>query len=163
MSHHVFCNDHVHDNDTKSQYPLMRMNPALPLRSYLRFQHIYGPLVYSLIGISYPLGDTQNYLSGRYFDVTFHELSLFDRVLFIIGKVCHVTLFVVLPYLSFGYSFVWQWYLLVQLCGGLWLASVFAVSHNNTRCEHNCSSTDWAEMQVCLIFSSFCCCWLKFP
>ncbi len=154
IGHHVFCNDVQNDNDTKSQYPLMRMNPGLPYRSYLQYQHIYGPAVYSLLGVSYPIGDTTNYLSGAYADIPLHELSTVDRAIFIFGKCLHFVLFFLLPFYTFGLPFLWKWYLPTLLVGGLWLASVFAVSHNNSKCVHNCSSTDWALMQVhCLTHS----------
>ena len=66
VGHHIFCNDVENDNDTKSQFPLMKMNPSLPHRAYLQFQHLYFPFLYSLLGISYPLGDAANYMNGSY-------------------------------------------------------------------------------------------------
>lgn len=136
------------DNDTKSQYPLMRLNPALPHRWHLQFQHIYGPFLYCFLGVSYPIGDTRNYIAGSYLDIPLHELTFTDRAIFIFGKCLHCFLFFILPFSIFGISFIWKWYLPTLLVGGLYLASVFAVSHNNSKCLHNCQETDWAKMQV---------------
>ena len=36
-------------------------NPQLPRRFYMRFQHIYGPIMYCLLGISYTTGDVVEY------------------------------------------------------------------------------------------------------
>uniref|UniRef100_A0A7S4NB43 Cytochrome b5 heme-binding domain-containing protein n=1 Tax=Paramoeba aestuarina TaxID=180227 RepID=A0A7S4NB43_9EUKA len=150
VGHHVFCNDVENDNDTKSQYPLMKMNPSLPHRAYLRFQHIYFPFLYSLLGVSYPVGDAANYASGSYAgEIKLHDLSVTDRAIFLSGKALHVSLYFLIPIYFLGwYTWFLQWYLPTQLMGGLWLASVFAVSHNNTLCEHNCTSTDWANLQI---------------
>jgi len=63
-------------------------------------------------------------------------------------KSLHALLFFVLPFYYYGISFIWRWYLPTFLCGGMWLASVFAVSHNNNLSEHNSTTKDWAEMQI---------------
>ena len=148
VAHHIFCNDVKKDNDTKSQFPLMRMNPALPHREYLRYQHIYGLFLYSLIGISFPIGDLLSFLSGKYADVDLHPLSLIDKATFYIGKAVHLTLFFLIPCYVLGISFLWKWYLPLELVGGVWLAGLFAVSHNNSACLHNYESEDWALMQI---------------
>ena len=81
--------------------------------------------------------------------IKLHNLSPIDRAIFLSGKALHFSLYFFIPLYVLGVeSWFWGWYLPTQLVGGCWLASVFAVSHNNTLCEHNCPSTDWAELQV---------------
>eukprot|EP00211_Chloroparvula_japonica_P006580 CAMPEP_0119131694 /NCGR_PEP_ID=MMETSP1310-20130426/10525_1 /TAXON_ID=464262 /ORGANISM="Genus nov. species nov., Strain RCC2339" /LENGTH=421 /DNA_ID=CAMNT_0007122285 /DNA_START=52 /DNA_END=1317 /DNA_ORIENTATION=- len=148
VGHHVFCNDVNMDSDTYSQYPIMKMNPALPHRAYLKLQHMYAPILYSLIGVSYPIGDIQCFLEGRYAWIDVHPLSLVDSALYYTGKFLYVSLYYVVPFYVFGIAAIWTWLLPALLTGGFWLAALFAVSHNNNACEHNAETADWAAMQI---------------
>ena len=98
VGHHVFPNDSLYDNDSVGNYPLMRTNPAMPLnnRWYLRYQHIYGPmLLYPLIGISYTFGrhffcfsahkfsgDFSSFLKKRYGPIDLQPLQTLEVFLF---------------------------------------------------------------------------------
>eukprot|EP01130_Rhizamoeba_saxonica_P001719 TRINITY_DN1157_c0_g1_i2.p1 TRINITY_DN1157_c0_g1~~TRINITY_DN1157_c0_g1_i2.p1 ORF type:complete len:284 (+),score=34.62 TRINITY_DN1157_c0_g1_i2:274-1125(+) len=153
ISHHTNPNHHVLDADTVSNFPIIRMNPNLPVRPWNRFQHIYGPCLYSLLGLMYPIGDIQGYLNGTYEHIPLHPLRIVDRVLFIVGKVLHYTLFFAVPiYVHGWYSGILHCIVPMQLVGGWFLAAVFAVSHNTEECEYNidfiADKMDWAEMQI---------------
>ena len=57
VAHHADPNDVMHDPDSYNNFPIIRFNPALPCQWYHRFQPIYAPIMYSLIGMSYVIGD----------------------------------------------------------------------------------------------------------
>lgn len=62
IAHHAHPNDFEMDADTFSQYPTLRMNPKLPRRGYLKYQHIYAPFLYTLIGLMYSFLDIVSFL-----------------------------------------------------------------------------------------------------
>lgn len=160
LAHHAYPNDSEWDADTFGNYPILRLNPALPCRWWHRFQHIYILALYSLIGIDYSVMDIANYWRGYYAHIKLHKLRLIDHVLFIVGKLAHFTLVLFIPLALYD----WQRalltiYLPLELCGGFFLASLFAVSHNTDRSEYNLPKHEsaaapgarvpcWAEMQI---------------
>ena len=62
IAHHAHPNDVEMDADTFSQFPILRMNPELPLRGYLKFQHIYAPFLYTCIGLMYSFLDVVSFV-----------------------------------------------------------------------------------------------------
>jgi len=171
LAHHAYPNDSEWDVDSFGNYPILKLNPALPAKWWHRYQHIYIIFLYSLIALDYSVMDIVNYLRGRYAHIDLHPLRLQDHLLFIIGKVAHFSLVLLIPVWVEG----WAWwrviggvYLPLELCGGLFLASLFAVSHNTEQAAYNLpkdaadshggvkagasSSTGdvpcWAEMQI---------------
>lgn len=76
-------------------------------------------------------------------------LRTVDRVLFVLGKVLHYTYILLLPIYVLGVAAIWRVVLPLELVGGWFLASVFAVSHNAEDATYNAEpDMDWAEMQV---------------
>lgn len=149
IAHHAHPNDHELDADTVSNFPLIRMNPILPVRWYLRFQHLYAPLLYSLLGIAYPIGDIAGYLRKTYEHVKLQPLRSVDTWCFILGKVVHYSITLALPIYLNGWAWGIGFFLVMQCVGGNFLASVFAVSHNAEANDYNCApGTDWAEQQI---------------
>jgi fatty acid desaturase (delta-4 desaturase) len=149
IAHHAHPNDHDLDADTISNFPLIRMNPILPVRWYLRFQHIYAPILYSLLGIAYPIGDVQGFLAKSYEHVKLHPLRLIDSFTFLLGKTVHYGLVLGLPWYVHGWKFALAFFFVMQAVGGNFLASVFAVSHNSEANDYNCDpDLDWAETQI---------------
>jgi fatty acid desaturase len=148
--HHAYPNHHELDGDTFSKFPLVRFNPKLPIRWYLRFQWLYAPLVlYSLMGISYTYEDILCYLSRKYLFQPLQPLRKIDHAFFWIGKLLHCFFFLILPIYFHGWSGIWLYYLNFELFGSNMLASLFAVSHNTEETAYNISETsDWAEMQI---------------
>lgn len=149
IAHHAHPNDHELDADTFGNYPIMRHNPQMPSRSYMRLQHLYFPLVYMWLGIAYPIDDIRGFISGRYEHVRLHKLRAVDLALFIIGKLIHYTLVLGLPLMTWGVSALWTFYLPMMLPGGWVLASTFAVSHNVESTVYNMPrNACWAETQI---------------
>lgn len=147
--HHAYPNDSSKDADTFSQFPILRMNPKLKRHWYHRYQHIYGPVLYSFIGISYLIGDIVNFVQKRYEYLTLQPLNGVDRSIFIGGKVVHIIAFFLLPCILHGWYGFFYLYLPMTLFGSLFLATLFAVNHNTEETEYNLDpKMDWAEQQV---------------
>lgn len=148
--HHICPNHHELDGDSYSKYPVMRLNPKLPTVWYLAYQWMYGPFfLYSLMGLSYSFEDITTLLSGRYLTATLHPLRPVDKLIFWGGKILHHLLFMVLPVYLHGWGALIKLYLLMELCGSNFLATVFAVSHNTSKTDYNIhEDQDWAELQI---------------
>jgi len=148
VAHHAYPNNEKLDGDTYSNYPLLRLNPNLPILWYSRFQCYYAPLLYSFLGMAYFFGDFQSIAQGKYLHVDFQPVQTKELAIFYIGKLIHFTLFMLLPVHLHGPGGLLL-YLSMQLVGGNFLASVFAVSHNLPNLEYNMDeNTDWAEIQI---------------
>jgi len=144
-------NDIDIDPDTYSNFPIIRYNPKLPFRAHNKYQHIYGPLLYTLLGIAYPIGDFQGYFAKSYLDIHLQPLRPIDKFLFFSGKFLYFFLVLVVPFMFYGLTTTITFYLLMQFVGSFYLASLFAVSHNNTLCDYNVErekDVEWAEIQI---------------
>lgn len=160
LAHHAYPNDMEWDADTFNNYPILRLNPALPAKWWHQFQHLYILCLYSLIGIDYSVNDIVNYIKGHYAHIVLHKLRTLDHLLFISGKLAHFSIVLFIPLALYPWRVaILQIYLPIELCGGMFLAALFAVSHNTERAEYNlpkdpATVTDgthvpcWAEMQI---------------
>jgi len=148
--HHIHPNHHELDGDSYSKFPIMRLNPKLPLTWYIRFQWIYGPfLLYSFLGIAYSFEDLATYFSGKYLFANLQPLRLIDKVQFWLGKILHFSIFMCVPMYLHGWMALFYLYVNMELFGSNFLASLFAVSHNTQETEYNLPETlDWAEVQI---------------
>ena len=151
--HHQHPNDTALDADSYSNWPVIRFNPAMPLRWYHAAQCVYAPLLYCFIGVAYPIGDVTDVLRGAHEHTPMHPLRARDAALFVAGKLAHYGLTVALPVALWGWhTALLGFWLPFQLAGGLFLAASFAVSHNTEATEYNtrrgAATPCWAEQQI---------------
>ncbi|KAA0163649.1 hypothetical protein FNF31_02810 [Cafeteria roenbergensis] len=150
VAHHADPNDADLDCDTYMEWPLIRFNPGLRVRDFQAYQHIYGPMLYSLMAFAYGFGDIYTVLSGAYGHTQLHKLRLSDQAVFWGGKAVHFGLFYGLPiYLHGVVHGLCCITLPAMLAGGFFLASTFAVSHNSTGAAYNVPrGVDFGELQT---------------
>lgn len=162
LAHHAYPNDLDWDADTFGNYPILRLNPGLEPKWWHRFQHLYILFLYSLIGLDYSFHDILNYMRGQYAHIRLHDLRPLDHAMFILGKVAHFTIVLFVPLALYPWKqAIFGMYLPIELCGGWFLACVFAVSHNTERAAYNLVKDPatavggpkvhtpcWAEMQI---------------
>jgi len=149
IGHHAYPNINELDADTFSNFPIMKLNPGLPSNWYNAYQHIYGPILYSFLGIAYAIGDIFSYMDNKYINVPLQPLRPIDKIIFIAGKISYFSLFVLVPIYLYGFAGIWKYYLPMVLVGSNFLASLFAVSHNTHETEYNLDpNSDWAEIQI---------------
>jgi len=141
-------NDVEKDADSYSNFPILKTNPKLPNRFYLQFQHLYAPILYSFLGLSYYFGDFFAYWSGTYDNIKLHQSRLIDTFIFYGGKLFYAFFFFFVPIYLYGWQGIYLYILPYQLIGSNFLASLFIVSHNADDCEYNYSGNDWAALQV---------------
>lgn len=162
-SHHIFPNVNGSDIDI-DENPFLRMSPNLPWRSHFRFQHLYAPLVYTLVGVYTTLWGDFVYLFKRRManlpDITHrpHQYALFA-----LGKVFYFAVVLAIPMavLPLPWWEVLLGYLAMQAVGSLMFVFLFAGTHfsdvtdfpavsaggrvGRTWAEHNLATAcDWA-------------------
>jgi len=150
VGHHVHCNDLEGDADTSTVIPLFRFNPSLPHYWHMRFQCVYMYVLYSLIGATSPFVDMSDWLNRAHGEIKWNKPTLLDAVIFWSFKAFYFFYMFYVPYVVYGnWTFLYKFYLPSMLPGGVYLATLFAVSHNNEDCEYNVRDTDdWAAQQV---------------
>eukprot|EP01126_Amoeba_proteus_P041881 TRINITY_DN4521_c0_g1_i1.p1 TRINITY_DN4521_c0_g1~~TRINITY_DN4521_c0_g1_i1.p1 ORF type:complete len:412 (+),score=36.70 TRINITY_DN4521_c0_g1_i1:81-1316(+) len=148
VSHHVYPNDVHRDTDTYSNFPLLKLNPALEVKWYFQYQHYYYPFIYCWLGLSYYIEDVRYFVLKKYFHVPLQPLRLRDFVTFYGGKLLFTIIYFVVPIYLYGWSSVWKVIIPTQLVGSEFLASTFVVSHNTEEIAYNYDGDDWAESQI---------------
>lgn len=148
VSHHVYPNDVHKDTDSYSNFPILKLNPALEPKWYFKYQHYYFPLVYCWLGLSYYIEDVKNFLKAKYLHIPLQPLRTVDQVTFWLGKFIFTMTMIIIPCYLHGWDGLWKYFLPIELVGGEFLASTFVVSHNTEEIHYNFEGDDWAEMQI---------------
>jgi linoleoyl-CoA desaturase len=149
VSHHVHCNDTEHDDDTSAALPFVRFHGNSPHEWYMKYQPYYVWLLYAQLGMTQQIFDTMAFVKGTVGSVRLLDISQADRIQFWVCRALYVIVYLLVPRVVLGsWSGVAQFYVPLQLAGSLYLASLFAVSHNNELCEDDVHDTnDWAASQ----------------
>lgn len=95
--------------------------------------------------------DTLNLLAGHFEHIALQPMRVWDYASFFVGKAIHYTAVLLLPVWWYGlWTGVLCVFLPLELIGGWFLATVFAVSHNTEANDYNVPQDKhgWAEMQV---------------
>lgn len=125
--HHTYTNITGHDGDI-DKATLLRFSPHDPWRPFNRFQHLYTPILYSLI--SFPwifFGDYQWMVQTRKKE----NISKKDLALFLIFKASNLFLMALLPFLvlSAPISQIVVGLIVMHMSGGFLIAVVFQLAH----------------------------------
>jgi linoleoyl-CoA desaturase len=136
--HHTYTNIHGVDEDL-SVSPLLRLSPEAPRAWYHRFQHLYGPLAYSLSTVNWLFAkDYQQFLKkdiGPYTDKT-HPPR--EWATLFVGKAVAYALFLVVPFVVLDLAW-WQLlvgFLAAHLTAGAILGIIFQLAHVVEGPEH---------------------------
>ncbi len=129
VNHHSFTNVESADADIDLG-AIARLAPSQPHRPYFRLQHIYVWPLYSLLGVSWVVyADWRDYLARSIGANPFPAPQGSERVLFWLGKVAWVVIWLVVP-LSFNAVGAWLGLLLwTYLVLGFTLSIVFQLAH----------------------------------
>lgn len=127
--HHTFTNIVSVDDDI-GKTPMFRLVPSHEYRWFHRYQHLYCWFIYCFTTIywfyidDFVVYKTQK-ISGKSFSMNDKEKKIFW-----IGKIIHITLFIILPFLLLGFSWWTLCYLLIMhASASLFLAIVFQMAH----------------------------------
>ncbi|XP_064391461.1 uncharacterized protein LOC135339316 [Halichondria panicea] len=118
------------------------------------YQHVYVPMLYCLLVVKTRLQDILILFSGKNGNIRMNPLFLNQWVIFILGKLGHLTCYVVIPAFIIPWPQLLVAILVSDVCMSYWLALTFQVSHVVSEVEwpkpdkDNVVHMDWAEMQV---------------
>jgi linoleoyl-CoA desaturase len=127
--HHAYTNIEGIDDDIDAG-DLLRFNHLQKYRPFHRYQHLYVWPLYSLLYLAWVFfGDYKKYFTRKVGDVALKKLSVKDHILFWTFKVCHLTVFVVLPIIYAGFLPWLTGFLIFSMSTGLLLSLVFQLAH----------------------------------
>lgn len=127
IHHHIYTNIPGYDDDIDKAI-LLRLNTSDKVYWFHRFQHIYAPILYSLIGFNWVFYSDYYWF---YKEGKNNKAKVSDVTIFFILKAANLLLFLILPLL---FLTVPWWYVLLgftsmQVCGGLVISIVFQLAH----------------------------------
>jgi linoleoyl-CoA desaturase len=154
--HHTYTNvDGIDDDIAKS--PIIRQCESQKWVPAHKIQHLYLTPIYSLSTLFWIFNmDFQKYFKRKIYTTDAWEMSTKNHIIFWVTKVYYVTVFMILPMMTFGF---WAWlggYLVANCALGITLSFVFQLAHvvENTEFEHvpldetKHLETAWAEHQI---------------
>jgi linoleoyl-CoA desaturase len=154
VMHHTFTNIDGADDDIDAE-PLMRMCASQPRYWFHRFQHIYGVVVYCFVyAIWIFVLDYQKYFSQKVVGLPITNMRFKDHFLFWAGKVCNLTLFIVIPIISVGVADALIGFGVFVMITGLLITLVFQLAHAVEHTDYpevtgeNKIENEWAIHQV---------------
>lgn len=152
VSHHVYCNDDVHDMDVFSTAPIFRLDVNQPKLWYHKFQSLYMWAAYSTLWFSIQYSDWEAFFKRAVPGVNMYGLTYREQAVFLLGKAVHLGLNAALPIYLHGVSAWLPAFLSYTLFGSLLLSWFFMVSHNLVPLKPEnfggLSKTDWAAWQI---------------
>eukprot|EP01065_Artemidia_motanka_P040052 TRINITY_DN4960_c0_g1_i2.p1 TRINITY_DN4960_c0_g1~~TRINITY_DN4960_c0_g1_i2.p1 ORF type:complete len:461 (+),score=145.09 TRINITY_DN4960_c0_g1_i2:69-1385(+) len=152
VSHHTFTNDVHLDQDVFAQFPVLRLDDSQPLRSYHRWQWLYGVLGMPILWFTIQWADLMQLAAHKAFLVTFWGTSRIETLVALALKALHVYWLFVYPASLHGFGAMLVPWAAVLGVGSLFLSLTFIVSHNIEETK-GCSLTedarkDWARWQI---------------
>ncbi len=165
--HHIFTNIDGSDPDINTEndgLDFWKIKPFQRWLPYYRFQHIYMPILYSLLTIKMKLQDFRTILTMKKGPIRINQLGTYQLVSFIAAKAIHLSCRLVLPYPFVPLSSLLLMNLAAEVTAGLWLAPISQMSHihaeafsssptaensgNSLKKDQTIIKQSWAEFQV---------------
>ena len=162
--HHIFTNIDGSDPDietTNDGLDFWRIKPFQRWFPNYRFQHIYMPILYSLLTIKMKLQDFHSILVMKKGTIRINQLSTYQLVSFIASKAICFSYRLILPYPFMPLSSIFLMNLTAELTTGLWLGLITQINHINAKAflssptaensqkkDQKIIKQNWAEFQV---------------
>ena len=162
--HHIFTNIDGSDPDVNTVndgLDFWRIKPFQRWFPNYRFQHIYMPILYSLLTLKMKFQDFHSILKMKKGTIQINQLGKYQLVSFIAVKTIHFSYRLILPYLFMPLSSIFLMNLTAELAAGLWLGPITQISHihpeaflssptaeNLLKKDQTIIKQNWAEFQV---------------
>ncbi len=129
---HHFKTNTVDDDDLFSGW-ILRMHPSQPLLWIHRYQFIYAPfLLYQVLYFFWVFwNDFVKYWTKRVrnYDIRPNEINRADHFNFWLSKIVHISLFIVFPWLLFGWKIMLIGYAVYSIICSAVISNVFQLAH----------------------------------
>lgn len=152
--HHTYTNIPGVDDDIEAGV-FMYLNPTNKKYPLHRFQHLYFPLIYSLLYLYWVFyADYKKYFSKKVATVKIDSFTIREKWIFWLSKIFHLIVFIIVPISVLGWK---QWtilFLIYALTAGLILSIVFQLAHVveethfPTPDEKNTIQDEWMKHQL---------------
>ena len=153
--HHKFPNVNDWDSDVEQSGPII-VFPSDEQKRYTRFQHIYFFALYPLFMLNWVLiRDFRDYFDSSRIVGRSFEIPTIEYVKLFFFKALNITMYILIPWLVFGYSF-WMAlaaFVLLTISGSLVAMLVLLTPHTNEGNafplnEHGLIHQSWFSHQV---------------
>lgn len=125
LRHHVYTNIPGYDQDIDKAI-LLRLSPADPLYSFHRYQHLYAPVLYCLLGFNWILYTDYKWLWEERFCC---KPSIGDFFALFLFKLFNAALTLILPFVFLPWQHALLGCFVMYVVGGFSLALIFQLSH----------------------------------
>jgi len=130
IGHHLYTNVRGADPDIgENEVDFRRVSPAQEWRWFYKYQHIYAPILYGLLGFKYRTQDWESFVLRMNGPIRVLTPSTFDVVMWLAGKVSFLTMRLVLPLFFMPLGRLMVILFIAEFTLGYYLAFVFQVSH----------------------------------
>ncbi|MDF3831549.1 acyl-CoA desaturase [Cupriavidus basilensis] len=154
MLHHTYTNVAGKDDDLELG-GLMRLSPRQAWRPWHRAQHLYAPLLYSLLTLFLAgFGDFHKLLTNRISDTALQKRAWWELPYFVMTKAAYFGYALVIPMLFHPAWQVLVCFVGIHLLLGFTLSLVFQLAHTVMEAEFPAGDEngrmpyDWAEHQL---------------
>jgi len=157
IGHHIYTNVFQCDPDlpVKMEGDPRRLVDNQKWASIYRFQHIYLPPLYGILGIKFRIQDfTDTFYSGTNGPIRVNPIGFVGFLELYVSKLVWAFFRIFVPLVYFSTTHFWALWFISEFTTGYWLAFNFQVSHVSTACEYynaggkDVASEEWAISQV---------------
>ncbi len=156
VAHHSFTNIPGKDDDI-DQSKLVRLNPKSPRRWFHRYQHIYAPLLYSLLSINIIyIKDFKLLMQHTFGNKSIIKHPSGEICILIATKIIYIGYMVLLPKYMLGISWleIIGYHFVMHLATGLYIGFILVPVHVTGESEYRLPDTagkvhsDWGTHQA---------------
>jgi len=155
QSHHLFTNVEGSDIDVVTNQ-FIRLNENEPIKKFHRYQHFYAPVLYLFYTLNFIfLRDVQALLgkTDRTIEV---KVPGKEKTRYVFSKIFYLSAFLVLPYMTTGFSFaaILLAFVVMQAFMSLVIILVLSCNHQvDLTAHHHCDTIDqspisWVGLQL---------------
>jgi linoleoyl-CoA desaturase len=152
--HHTYTNVDGIDDDINNM-PFMRECSTQPWKPMHKYQGYYMFLLYGFTSVFMFFMDYVKYFSRKVYTTPISHITLRDHILFWVGKLFFIAVYIVVPVLVVGWQAWLVGFLVTQFALGLTLAIVFQLAHVVEHAEFEAADfepkkieNEWAIHQV---------------
>jgi linoleoyl-CoA desaturase len=152
IHHHIYTNIPGHDDDIDKAI-ILRLNTSDKVYWFHKYQYLYAPVLYSLIGLNWVFYSDYNWFirEGKN-----NNAKPFDFYIFFSLKIVNLLMFLVLPilFLSVPWWYVALGFLSMHVCAGLLISIIFQLAHIVDNVEYfepndeGKIESNWAEHEM---------------
>lgn len=144
VAHHGFTNIPGKDDDI-DQSKLVRLNPNSPLKWFHRYQHLYAPILYSLLSLNIIyIRDFKLLFQHDFGNKTINRHPVKEIGILFVTKVFFISYMIILPKIILDISWIeiFSYHVLMHLVVGLFIGFILVPVHVTSESEYKLPDRD---------------------